>query len=321
MTLQHYLPATYLAIFSFDNSGSRRERRLYVGISDENKIFVEKTGNICGVNNIYKSSMVEGFDIDNSWNYYEAELDLAIDLLLNQNISALAWLKVLVPFVTGLLIRGPDFSERFEDRIIKIGASNVNTDINLARMFEFQRLLTIVATAKWVVIETEGITDLITNDLGYAPYGNPIRMERGMAIPIGKKNVLFIVPQIYRWIAYYSKDEWKPYIEYAYLTIGDTNSFNRMLGKYSQRFIFGSCEKLIMDNLAKSYEKIKPLEPAELGFPGQFGINHEMTWYRMVDIFTRKNFKNYTHFFMDLRLKPESDNMIISPLLYESIYH
>ena len=79
MPLQHYLPATYLAFFSYDNSGSRRERRIFVGNKHSKKIFLEKTGNICGIHDLYKTTLIDGIDIDKSWSYYEAELDLAID--------------------------------------------------------------------------------------------------------------------------------------------------------------------------------------------------------------------------------------------------
>jgi len=320
MPFQHYLPATYLAFFSYDNSGSRRERRLYIGDRYSKKIFVDKTGNICGINNIYKSTLVEGLDIDLSWNYYEAELDLAINLLLNRNISALAWIKVLVPFVTGLLIRGPDYSERYENRINNLEVNGERMDINVARMFELQRLLPIIVTAKWVVLETSGLPELITNDLGYIPFGNPRKKEIGMAIPIGTKNILMITPQIYSWIAHYFNGEWKPNIEYGYLDIGDPTSFNQMMGHYSQRFIFGSNKKLIYGNLQGPNNIERPLEPFELGFPGQYGINHEMTWYKLVDIFSKKNIQNFSHVLLDLRKIPKSSNMIILPLVYGSIY-
>lgn len=320
MPLQHYLPATYLAFFSYDNTGRRRERRLFVGDKHSKKIFLDKTGNICGINNLYKTTLMDGIDIDKSWSYYEAELDLAIELLINQNISALAWAKVLVPFVTGLLIRGPDFSNRLINRFQDLGEIGKRADSNIGRMFELQRLLPIIATAKWIVFEMNGFPELITNDLGYIPFRSRKSCETGMAIPIGKKNILMIVPQIFRWIAFYSKGEWKPIIENTFLDIGDSSSFNQMMGIYSQRFIFGSNEKLILDNLGKSNEIAIPMEPAELGFPVQYGMNHEMTWYKMINFFSNSKPDECTQAYLDLRTIPKSGNMIISPLLYDAIY-
>jgi len=320
MPLQHYLPATYLAFFSYDNSGARRERRLFVGDRHSNKIFVEKTGNICGIHDLYKTTLMDELDIDKSWSYYEAELDFAIELLLNQNIGALAWAKVLVPFVAGLLIRGPDFSYRLQSRFQDLGEISRRADPNIGRMFELQRLLSIIATSKWIVADPSSSNELITNDLGYIPFGNPRNYEAGMAIPMGKKIILMIVPQLFRRIAYYSQGEWKPHIEYVKLDIGDSNSFNHMMGIYSQRFIFGSNEKIILENLRGSKEIVSPMEPAELGFPVEYGMNHEMTWYKMIKFFSNSKPEEYTQAYLDLRTIPKGGHMIILPLIFSPIY-
>ncbi len=320
MPFQHYLPATYLASFSFDNSGPRRDRRLFVGDKKNQKTFIAKTGNMCGINDLYKINLIDGIDIDESWSNYEAELDLAIELLINNNISALAWVRVLVPFVTCLLVRGPDFTERFANRFSDLGDINNRADTNIGRMFELQRLLPIIATAKWIVTDPNSSTELITNDLGFIPFRNPRNNEKGMAIPISKKHLLMIVPQIFRWIAYFSRGEWKPYIEYTKLDIGDSNSFNHMMGIYSQRFIFGSNEQLVLDNLKEVTNTAPPFEPYELGFPVHFGRDHEMTWYRMINFFTYAKPEESSQAYFDLRTIPKGGNMILLPLIYDSFY-
>jgi len=187
-------------------------------------------------------------------------------------------------------------------------------------MFELQRLLPIIATAKWIVTDLSSSTELITNDLGYIPLGNPRNNEPGMAVPLGKKFILLIVPQIFRWIAYYSKGDWNPYIEYEKLAYGVSNPFNKMIGTYSQRFIFGSNERIILENFTGSVGIVPTKEPYELGFPIQYGLNHEMTWYKMINLFSNSKPDEYTQAYLDLRTNPKGGNMILLPLTYDPIY-
>ena len=174
----------------------------------------------------------------------------AIDLLENENLSGLVWANVLVPFVTSLLIRGPDFERRFNKRVDQLIHSDQNVNINIARTFEFQRLLTIVAAAKWSVFKTSGNPPLISNDLGYVPSINTDNDERGISIPFGNKNmILNIVPKIKRVIVKAVKGNWIPIIEYIPHKIINTTSFNLTVGNYAQNFIFGEDNMLVRNYL------------------------------------------------------------------------
>lgn len=191
MPLHHYLPATLLASFSRDSSTSpRRKRHLYAGDKQEDDVFRTSAANLGAIKNLY-TLVAAGDDpemVDKTWAGYEASLHEAITLLIAGEVDAKAWVRVLVPFVACMLVRGPDFNERFERRIsafIDAAGDDLSEDnTNLARLAELQRLLGPVAVAKWKALHIRGEEPLITNDLGYAPFVNRPTGEAGIAITL-----------------------------------------------------------------------------------------------------------------------------------------
>lgn len=104
----------------------------------------------------------------------------------------------MVPFVACMLVRGPDFNERFDLRLShlrgKLTKVQYKDNLNHARLMELQRLLGSVTTARWKIYSTKSTEKLITNDLGYSPYINPITSDLGMGIPLDSKTILTISP-------------------------------------------------------------------------------------------------------------------------------
>ena len=156
-----------------------------VGFTSNGKIIDTKASHICKENNLYENAFRDPkISIDDNWTYFESELALAIELLSNENLSALAWANVLVPFVASLLIRGPDFEERFRNRLPGFEEA---IEINGARVFEYQRLLAIVSTAKWVVHRITKDPPLLTNELGYVLSKTGEKLEISISIPFANK--------------------------------------------------------------------------------------------------------------------------------------
>jgi hypothetical protein len=145
MPLHHFLPATYLACFSTDVNPERRQRMLAVGDKKEGKVFNAPASKVCGINDLYTltENKTNPDLVDSAWTFYEKGLASALDQLIKGTITCQIWANTLIPFVTGLLIRGPDFNERFENRIIRLGVAELapSDNTNVARLFENQRLV------------------------------------------------------------------------------------------------------------------------------------------------------------------------------------
>lgn len=221
--LHHYLPATFLASFSSDlSSFPRRNRPLSVGDKHEDRVFRTSASNVAAINNLYTLIATNKSPelIENLWAEYEANLDEAIKLLIAGSVNAKTWIRILVPFIACMLVRGPDFDQRFERRIRALGidpeGDHVSKDnINGARLLELQRLLGPVAVAKWVIIHVRGQEPLITNDLGYAPFVNPVTREFGIAIPLDLMHALAVIPRNQGKVAVVKSGKWMPNIEYV----------------------------------------------------------------------------------------------------------
>lgn len=287
MPYQHFLPATFLACFSTDTTPERRQRMLTVGDTTVGRTFTAPASKVCGVNNLYTLTE-EIFNqniVDNAWTFYEKGLAPALEQLINQTLTCKIWANTLVPFVTGLLIRGPDFNERFEKRLANIGVAEFSSsdNTNMARLFENQRLSSSVLGAKWIILKARGNEPLITNDLGYAPFLNPLTQDFGIAIPISLDHILIIAPKLKRRIAIGIGGTWWPIIEYMDLPINNHVGLNQTIAGFSRRFIFGPDNDVINSHLF--FEKKVPRipEPIELGFMGgDLAIAHEMTWFRLI---------------------------------------
>src|SRR5215212_4519681 len=247
MPLHHYLPATFLASFSLDSAvPRRRNRHLSVGDKQQDRVFRTSAANVAAIRNLYALIATE-FDaemVDSIWSEYERNLHDAITHLIEGRLNAKTWIRVLVPFVACLLVRGPDFDKRFEGRMSSLGLDEESEllsedNTNFARVIELQRLLGPVAVAKWKVIRTRGSGHLITNDLGYAPFANRPAGESGIAIPLDLSHVLAVIPRDESQVAVVRSGEWVPDIEYTETLPGNHDGLNQTLSATAQRFIFG----------------------------------------------------------------------------------
>jgi tetratricopeptide (TPR) repeat protein len=291
---QHYLPATFLASFSLDlETPRRRNRRLYVGDKREDRVFRTRAENVAAINDFYtlvtaelESDVGPGM-VDSVWTQYERDLSEAITLLINGGVDARTWIRVLVPFVACMLVRGPDFNTRFEGRMDNLGLNAESgllsrNNTNFGRVFELQRLLGPVAVAKWRVIRTTGAGQLITNDLGYAPFDDPQAREFGIAIPLDPAHILAVIPRDEGQVAVVRSGKWIPDIEYAETLPTNHDGLSRALWATAQRFVFGPDEETVKRWLRESSAAYVPAEPEQLGFLSRSAARaHEFTWHRL----------------------------------------
>ena len=293
------MPATYLALFSSATNHPRRQRLLSVGDKTSGRCFEAPASKLAGINDLYtiRDTDVDHQLIDKSLSSYEFGFHTAVEQLKSGEINALAWASILVPFVAALMVRGPDFNDRFEARIARIDISTHPDNTNFARLMEFQRLLAPVAAAKWILLKTQGDEPLITNDLGYTPFANYQTGDYGIAVPLGLDCALMVCPQTRRTLAFSKCGDWFPYINYGISPPEDQYGFNNTLSAIAQRFIFGSNTGTISRYVGEFKPSIGVPEPGQLGFiDGYLAMVHDLTWHRLITA---------------LSTPPKTDNIVI----------
>lgn len=305
----HYLPATFLAGFSKDG-GSRRKRSLVAGDKREGRCFRSTAENLALEKDFYA---VQGeaapMSMEDIWAGYESRLPMAIDALLDRSIDAFTWAGVLVPFATALLVRGPDFKARFDERVRSIlpeGMEVPEGNANRLRSLELQRLLAPILTARWIVAEAQGGGALITNDIAFAGFRASQLNAIGLAVPLNARFVLQLIPQRKRAIATARDGIWFPNIDYWRLRPGNHHEFNAVMAMWARRFIFGHDEATVCPYVHSSESSPPPVpDPFALGFPsGRLLRIHEFTWHHLISVLA----------------KPTDERMIFSPILdFETI--
>lgn len=287
MALQHYLPATFLASFSIDNNPDRRQRILTIGDKKNGHIFNATASKVCGIKGFY--TLKEILDnpnlVDDSWSYYEKGLTPAIDQLINGSLSALTWANTLVPFVSALLVRGPEFNVRFEKRMENLGVDDLVSpdNTNMARLLEKQRLSSSILASEWILMKKNGDGQLITNDLGYTPFSNPNEKDIGIAISISLEYILAIVPKHKKIIAVSRNGIWIPNIIKADLPLDNHIGFNSSIARIAQRFIIGSDLATVKKYLQRQDKPPNVPEPIQLGFmTGYKAMIHEWSWFNLI---------------------------------------
>ncbi|MCI0521943.1 MAG: hypothetical protein L0Z70_16985, partial [Chloroflexi bacterium] len=232
-----------------------------------------------------KANPKDSQQIDSMWTY-ENKLSTALDLLIHRILDAMTWADTLIPFITDLLVRGPDFNNRFEARIESLGISSLVSpdNTNLARRMERQRLYSAVAASKWVVVHKNGDIPIITNDLGYTTFGNPNTGDFGIAVPLGLDHILCLSPKFKKVLAYGINGVWLPNIEYVESPRNEHLGLNHAITRISQRFIFGPDRQSIEIFLPKEKTETLPVpEPGQLGFmDGDLAMVHDMTMFKLI---------------------------------------
>lgn len=279
MALDHYIPASYLGFFSLDKSRSKiRERKLSVYNFETKSFYESRADKICAINNYYKD------DVDELW-YYEGDLPAALNSLIDQTLDFNQWIMTLVPFVASILVRTPDFTERFQQRLNNLGVDNEFSDH--IRLLEFQRLLAPIIAGDWKVLEATGAGQVLLSDLGFIPFTDGLSNRNGVAISISPRHVLIIVPNRQRIVGVYNGEKWLPVLSYCTMVPGNLHTYNKSIASFARKIIIGPTKESLVGYVKRPKDYSPPnIDECKVDFiSGALSIPHEFTWHRIASYF------------------------------------
>ena len=204
---QHWIPAVVLGGFSSDLDRARlRDRRLYVRHRHETEPRVTSAKNLAYVRGLYDWDAevpFAGVDIDmfdDTFNPYERKLpdafrEVAASIRTSPGLLRFEpWMRALVPYVAGLTVRAPEFTDRISDGIS-------HALVQLSRFTEMTRSVAPVMAADWVLLSASGGERFIINDRGFAWAEDRENGRLGLLIPLTATYALVIQPNDERLIA------------------------------------------------------------------------------------------------------------------------
>lgn len=256
MPRDHFIPAALLGQFSAETTGPLRARRVAVQRSN-GAPSMTRAENVGFVNDLYAMSSGDSpSSVDSTWNIVEQEMPAATRLLESGvAVPAKVWLQTLVPYVAMLFVRGKEFDERFIRRMLgdrlpepgsvaqEIVASRSN--VNMARMFELNRLLAPVACANWFVMHSPHGHEGIVNDLGLAATGDLSTGAVGWVVPLSHRVSLGVFPQKYRDVLLYSHGKWMALVQHRYPDTTMMRNLDRALAGAAKDFVVGPTQRAV----------------------------------------------------------------------------
>ncbi|MFG2117814.1 DUF4238 domain-containing protein [Streptomyces sp. NPDC048710] len=300
----HYIPACYLGRFSDEKQEKARLQRIHVARFTTKKVYRQKADQVGAINNFYRvqtNGNGNPLFLEENWQGYEAKLASTLDQLEEVkhgnsiDLGAEQWLRVLVPFVTGLLVRGPDFNRRFDRRLVSNFGNEESAyrhiqdkddNANVARVMEFQRLLSGIIAADWRLLVSPE-RNLITSDLGYAIAYIPAVSRYGYVVPISPRAALEIIPRRRREVLLAKGiSRWIASIEHRAISDQQAHALNTAVAKRATDFIAGRTREEVEQYMpALNSPRAELLDPGQLGFPyGRLAVIHELEWYRLTSI-------------------------------------
>jgi hypothetical protein len=277
--LHHWLPAAYLARFSPAPVRPRRKSIVSVLWRGQQRANRARVETLTRQRGLYGGETGLGLDLERNWWAYEEDLPRVVDdLSTGALVSGGDWLHVLVPLVTTLLVRGPEFEQRFDRRIESQGGYlGADRMPNVSRLMEIQRFLAVVMVCRWTVAHSS--VPLIANDIGWTS-AEERGDEPGVAVPLDPRHVLVVAPTQGRRVLDWDGRRWLAVIEREELAAGAAIEWNRMTALRAQRLVLGADESDV-----EPYDGDLTAERREYGDPfptfgGRLRIMHEFEWYR-----------------------------------------
>lgn len=261
MARDHYIPASIIGQFSSQGTGPLRDRPVAVQRPAMGP-YITSARNVGFSNNLYqvKSHDHPHVEIDDIWTDIEQRLPEAIALVERaEPVTADLWLRVLVPYVSCLFVRGREWQGRYESRFDESGDllhEYITTDAsNMARAMELQRTLALVTCARWVVVRSQSMQPILNNDLGIAGTLDLVTNQTGWLVPLSTRVAIGIFPRDRRTVATWDGSHWRAVIENTFWPEGRLKELNSAIARFAQEFIVGP-KKAIVNRVASDIGSI-----------------------------------------------------------------
>lgn len=281
-TNQHFIPAAYLGRFSVEAEGRARKRTVWARNTQAPNSFPSRAENLAsqiGLYDVEDASMGQGRTADIAW-AYESGLPGALDQLADAGapLDGEVWTTVLVPFVAGLFVRGPNFQQLFQARfpenfdaaVLKSREDNATA----ARLIELQELLAPVMTAHWTVLHFSKSVDLVTSDTGWAAATTPV--GDSYVVPLDCHTALALTPAIRRLILGRTDASWKAEVNHVQVNNHEATRLRRAIGAFAWHAVYGPTKESV-DDAAQELGNAPRIGPSLFG--AAVDIEHECHLY------------------------------------------
>ena len=305
MAKDHFIPAAVLGMFSDGHEESLRRRRVAVQRHGR-KPYIARAENIGYVNNLYDLDGQEAKTVDSSWSGYEHRLPEAISILEDSRpLEADVWLRVLVPYVTSLFVRGREWETRYQARFTDAWGPDIFTppanpeddhsgsirgilttgNANGSRLIELQRLLALVTCAQWNIVHSAPRQAILNNDLGLTGTLIPHTKEQGWVIPLLRKVAVRLFPRDRRRVVTWRKDRWFAIVDNDYLTSSGNTGLNRSIAAVARDFVVGPTIQSVTE-VAHAFGKLPDHRPLMEAWPftNKELRENQYHWYRLVSL-------------------------------------
>lgn len=257
MARDHLLPAALIGQFSLDSTPSARKRKIWCTTKQDRKRRPRcvKAENVGYREDFYSHP---GWDdpatgsVDDAWRSYEQKIPVAINSMKRAGQWGLydteLWLRVLVPMVAGLYVRGLDFDHGAHvvthDDNMQFSALDHQTNKNLSRVSELIRLLAPICAADWRVFEFAP-GSLINSDRGYTLSRESRDGQWGITVPLSSRAAVMLVRRDESTVATAVSGEWRtPMRRYA-CNADIADQINRSISRNALSSIYSPNEALV----------------------------------------------------------------------------
>jgi hypothetical protein len=230
----------------------------------------------------------EGFSLEKMWQDHEAALPTALDQIETRPdaLEASTWCETLVPFVTSLLVRTPEFLARYQARVGDIEINDRDNALASA-VTEMSRMLSPVMTARWTLLRAPDSEPFITTDRGWFASQFNGTGDPGLIVPISPGYALVIEPRYRRQIAVATHGAWTAPVDAVDVGAGQMQLMRRWAANFALMEVYGSDDTVVGDLRNDiGYEWFA--DPWMLGFlDGRRLVPTELDWWRAACTFRR----------------------------------
>ncbi len=296
----HFLPAAYLGRFSAAPQSRLRDSLLWVRRRNQPPFRqkAENLGYARGLYNVGSAAPPLFGTVDTFLTGAEKTVHKAIEAARAQASCGLnaGDYSLLVPFAASLFARGRDFPLRYRHRlgdtieIVDLDAYMNDTNMNLARLLELQRLYYPVMAARWKFLHAAD-RSIITNDIAMTATFDPLTAEHGYVIALDPTVALLITKTNRKPRVFWTGNEWVvPDVEHHQLGARAVAGLNQSLARASVGGFYGPTREAVQT--AISDEALGPPrghgpEPHYLVTDGRWIRDHELDFYSFISLIAR----------------------------------